>query len=155
MRLIRIYELATVIRAERATGRLDWNDVIAMLERTGAARFTFPALTLVEDLAPQTVDARRRRRASEISQTVLAGRVRSARRCAARLGRSLASDPSRDSAVPCAGRALVATQSRSSSARPPPTEPRSLAALGMTNQERSGGPNNNSISATWSRENKT
>jgi hypothetical protein len=58
MRLIRIYELATVIRAERASGRLDWTDVIATLERTGAARFTYPALTLVEDLAPQTVDAR-------------------------------------------------------------------------------------------------
>jgi len=58
MRLIRIYELATVIRAERAAGRLDWDEVIAILERTGTARFTYPALTLVEDLAPQTVDPR-------------------------------------------------------------------------------------------------
>jgi hypothetical protein len=58
MRLIRIYELVTVIRAERASGRLDWNEVIAMFERTDAARFTYPALTLAEDLAPQTVDAR-------------------------------------------------------------------------------------------------
>ena len=58
MRLVRIYELATVIRAERASGRLDWNEVIAMLERTGTARFTYPALTLVEDLAPQTIEAR-------------------------------------------------------------------------------------------------
>jgi hypothetical protein len=57
MRLIRIYELVAVIRAERAAGRLDWSEVIAILERTGAAGFTYPALALVEDLAPQTVDA--------------------------------------------------------------------------------------------------
>ncbi len=67
MRLIRIYELATVIRTERASGRLDWNEVIVMLERTGAARFTYPALTLVEDLAPHTVDARALAMAREAS----------------------------------------------------------------------------------------
>jgi hypothetical protein len=58
MRLIRIYELAIVIRAERGAGRLDWNVLIELLARTDTAGFTYPALTLVEDLAPHTVDAR-------------------------------------------------------------------------------------------------
>jgi Uncharacterised nucleotidyltransferase len=57
-RLLRLYELVEVIRADRANGRLDWNDLLAMLERTGAARFAWPAFALAEDLAPGTVDAR-------------------------------------------------------------------------------------------------
>ncbi|MEP7000737.1 MAG: nucleotidyltransferase family protein [bacterium] len=57
-RLLRLLEIVRVIRAERASGRLNWDDVLGMLERTGAARFAFPALTLVEHLAPGSVDAR-------------------------------------------------------------------------------------------------
>lgn len=57
-RLLRLVEIVRVIRAERASGRLDWDDFLAMLGRTGAARYAFPALSLAEDLAPGTVDAR-------------------------------------------------------------------------------------------------
>jgi hypothetical protein len=57
IRLMRVVELATVIRAERLAGRLDWRDVSALLARTGAAEYTYPALALVADLAPGTVDA--------------------------------------------------------------------------------------------------
>src|SRR5262245_40316326 len=58
IRLMRVFELATVIRAERLAGRLDWHEISDLLERTGATEFTFPAFALVEDLAPGTVDAR-------------------------------------------------------------------------------------------------
>ena len=47
-----------MIRTERAANRLDWNDVLAMLHRSGAARFTYPAFTLAEQLAPGTIDPR-------------------------------------------------------------------------------------------------
>lgn len=57
-RLLRIVEIIRVIRTERAAGRLDWVDFLATLERTGAARYAYPALVLAEDLAPGTVDAR-------------------------------------------------------------------------------------------------
>ncbi|MEO8621861.1 MAG: nucleotidyltransferase family protein [bacterium] len=57
-RLLRLVEIVRVIRAERAAGRLNWDDFLAMLERTGAARYAFPALTLAEHLAPGTVDQR-------------------------------------------------------------------------------------------------
>ena len=57
-RLLRLFELVQVIRADGARGRLDWDEVLAMLERTRAARYTYPALALVEELAPGTVDSR-------------------------------------------------------------------------------------------------
>ena len=57
-RLLRLVEIIRVIRTERAAGRLDWVDFLATLERTGAARYAYPALVLAEDLAPGTVDAR-------------------------------------------------------------------------------------------------
>ncbi len=57
-RLLRLVEMVRVIRADEKAGRLDWDALIAMLRRTGAARFTYPALALVEDLAPGSVDAR-------------------------------------------------------------------------------------------------
>ena len=57
-RLLRLVELVRVIRAERAAGRLAWDDVLARLRRTGAARFAHPAFALAEQLAPGTVDVR-------------------------------------------------------------------------------------------------
>jgi hypothetical protein len=57
-RLLRVVELVLMIRAEEGSGRLDWNELIAMVERTGTARFCYPAFALVEDLAPGTVDPR-------------------------------------------------------------------------------------------------
>jgi putative nucleotidyltransferase-like protein len=57
-RLLRLVEIVRVIRAERASGRLDWGEFLSMTKRTGAARFTYPALALAEDLAPGTVDPR-------------------------------------------------------------------------------------------------
>jgi hypothetical protein len=66
VRLMRLLEMVRVIRAEqfarpgaeRLAVAFDWDAVLGILERTGAARFTYPALALVEDLAPGTVDAR-------------------------------------------------------------------------------------------------
>jgi hypothetical protein len=57
-RLLRLYELVRVILADSAAGRLDWNALLAMLDRTGAARFAWPAFALAEELAPGTVDSR-------------------------------------------------------------------------------------------------
>ena len=57
MRLFRLVELAHVIRADERAGRLNWNDVFSAGERTGAARFLYPSLTLVDRLAPGVVDA--------------------------------------------------------------------------------------------------
>jgi hypothetical protein len=57
-RLLRLVEIVRVIRAERASGRLDWDDFLAILERTGSARYAFPALTLAEHLAPGSLDPR-------------------------------------------------------------------------------------------------
>ena len=58
IRLLRVYELINVIGIERAAGRLDWDRVNALIERTGSAAFTYPAFSLVEDLAPNTIDRR-------------------------------------------------------------------------------------------------
>jgi hypothetical protein len=57
-RLLRLVEIVRVICAERASGRLDWDEFLSMTKRTGAARYTYPALSLAEELAPGTVDAR-------------------------------------------------------------------------------------------------
>lgn len=56
MQLIRLVELALVIRRDRASGALRWEDLYALLERTGTTRFACPALALVERLVPGTVD---------------------------------------------------------------------------------------------------
>lgn len=52
-RLLRVYELALLTRRG-----LDWDRVLALLATTGAARFTWPALSLVENLAPNSIDPR-------------------------------------------------------------------------------------------------
>lgn len=57
-RLLRLLEIVRVIRADRASGRLDWDEFLSMTKRTGAARYAYPALALAEELAPGTVDAR-------------------------------------------------------------------------------------------------
>jgi hypothetical protein len=53
-RLLRLVEIVRIIRA----GGIDWNDVLTLLRESGAARFTYPAFALAEDLAPGTVDQR-------------------------------------------------------------------------------------------------
>jgi hypothetical protein len=57
-RLLRLVEIVRVIRADRASGRLDWDEFLSMTKRTGAARYTYPAFALAEELAPGSVDAR-------------------------------------------------------------------------------------------------
>ncbi len=57
-RLLRLVEIIRVVRAEIAAGRLVWDEVLAALHRTGAARFSWPAFALAEQLAPGTIDAR-------------------------------------------------------------------------------------------------
>jgi hypothetical protein len=58
MRLLRLVELVLVIRTDHAAGRLDWAAVEEELARMGVARFAWPALALVEQLAPGTIPQR-------------------------------------------------------------------------------------------------
>jgi hypothetical protein len=58
MRLMRLIDLVRVIRTDRAQDRLDWDELLAAFQRTGAARFTYPALAMAEDLAPGTIEPR-------------------------------------------------------------------------------------------------
>jgi hypothetical protein len=57
VRLIRIFELVVVARADLADGRLDRGALADLLERTDTGRFVYPALALAEELAPGTMDA--------------------------------------------------------------------------------------------------
>jgi hypothetical protein len=57
-RLLRLVELVLVIRRASALGTLDWSGVEEHLARRGTLRFAYPSLTLVERLAPGTVDDR-------------------------------------------------------------------------------------------------
>lgn len=54
--LVRLVEICFVIRSDRAAGRLRWDEFGSLLERCGAARFAYPALALVERLAPGIVE---------------------------------------------------------------------------------------------------
>jgi hypothetical protein len=55
-RLLRLYEMTHIIRADSAAGRFHWDDFLAMARRARVEQFTYPALSLVEYLAPGTVD---------------------------------------------------------------------------------------------------
>jgi hypothetical protein len=56
-RLLRLVELVLVVRRAESLGRLDWSEVEASLARRGTRRFAYPLLTLVEQLAPNSVPA--------------------------------------------------------------------------------------------------
>jgi putative nucleotidyltransferase-like protein len=58
MRLMRLVDLVRVIRTDLQRRKLDWDELLAAFERTGVARYTYPALALAEDLAPGTIDGR-------------------------------------------------------------------------------------------------
>jgi hypothetical protein len=55
VRLVRLFELVAVIRADVESRRLDWGDVTSLLDETRTGRFVYPALELAEELAPGTV----------------------------------------------------------------------------------------------------
>lgn len=55
--LIRLTELVLVIRAERAAGRLDWREFLALAEASRSLGLAYPGLALAEMLAPGTVPA--------------------------------------------------------------------------------------------------
>jgi hypothetical protein len=57
-RLLRLAELVLVIRRAHTLGTLDWSGVEEHLARRGTLRFAYPSLTLVERLAPGTVNER-------------------------------------------------------------------------------------------------
>jgi hypothetical protein len=57
-RLLRLVEMTYVIRADLANGRLDWDELLAMMRRTRTARYCYPAFALLEDLMPGLMDAR-------------------------------------------------------------------------------------------------
>lgn len=56
LQLIRIVELATVIRHDVLSGDLDWLELSALIGWLGISRFVFPAFELAEQLVPGTVD---------------------------------------------------------------------------------------------------
>jgi hypothetical protein len=56
LQLIRLVELALLIRRDVAAGVLDWRELDSLLANRAAHRFTFPAVALVERLAPGTID---------------------------------------------------------------------------------------------------
>lgn len=67
MRLLRLIEQALVVRRDLESGDLDWQEVEDVLARTKTLRFTYPAFTLVERLAPGTIDPRLLSRARSVS----------------------------------------------------------------------------------------
>lgn len=58
MQLIRLIELILVLRKDRGSSRLSFDELEALLARTDTGRFAYPALALADELAPGTVDAR-------------------------------------------------------------------------------------------------
>jgi hypothetical protein len=58
MQLVRLLELVWVIRSHGRCGRLSFGELDSLLQRTATGRFVYPALALVEELAPGSVDAR-------------------------------------------------------------------------------------------------
>jgi Uncharacterised nucleotidyltransferase len=56
LQLIRLFELALVLRGDGASGALAWPELTALLERADALRFAYPAFELTERLAPGTLD---------------------------------------------------------------------------------------------------
>jgi hypothetical protein len=55
LRLVRLFELITVIRRDTANGRLEWQALSDLFAATASARFCYPALALAEKLGPETV----------------------------------------------------------------------------------------------------
>jgi hypothetical protein len=53
--LLRLTELALVVRRDGAIGKLDWGKFLEGAAAMGGARFVYPALVLCERLAPQTI----------------------------------------------------------------------------------------------------
>ncbi len=53
--LIRLVELALVVRRDAESGTLDWREVVEAAEEVGALRFAYPALHLCGMLAPGSV----------------------------------------------------------------------------------------------------
>jgi hypothetical protein len=55
--LLRLVELALVIRRDIRAGSLDWEEFLAAAERARSLGFTYPALRLCEELIPHSVPA--------------------------------------------------------------------------------------------------
>src|SRR5205807_1820030 len=56
IQLMRVIELIQVLRADLASGRLDWPGLLALLRRTRTRRFAYPAFALAARLDPGGVD---------------------------------------------------------------------------------------------------
>jgi hypothetical protein len=56
MQMVRLLELVWVIRRDHASGRLSFEELDSLFERTDTGRFVYPALALADELAPGTVD---------------------------------------------------------------------------------------------------
>lgn len=53
--VLRVFELGLVIRRDGADGRLDWTEFLRGASAIGGARFVYPALVFVEQLAPGSI----------------------------------------------------------------------------------------------------
>jgi hypothetical protein len=53
--VLRVLELALVIRRDTAEGTFDWNEFLRGASLVGGARFVYPALVFAKQLAPETV----------------------------------------------------------------------------------------------------
>jgi hypothetical protein len=76
LQLLRLVELVFVIQRDSVSGALAWPSLARLLETSRALRFVYPALDLVEALAPGTVEgtllARVRREATPRQRSVVA-----------------------------------------------------------------------------------
>jgi hypothetical protein len=56
LQLVRLVELALLLRRDAEAGILDWSALDTLITDRAAHRFTYPAFSLVERLAPGTID---------------------------------------------------------------------------------------------------
>lgn len=62
IQLVKLLELALVLRADAASGALEWNGLADLLDGSGATRFAYPAFALADRLVPGTLDPAFRKR---------------------------------------------------------------------------------------------
>jgi hypothetical protein len=53
--VLRLFELALIIRRDSAEGKLDWRGFLQGASAMGGARFVYPALVFAAQLAPDTI----------------------------------------------------------------------------------------------------
>ncbi|MES2178519.1 MAG: nucleotidyltransferase family protein [Gemmatimonadota bacterium] len=57
-RLLRLYEIVSIVRSVQMRDGLDWDGILAQMASLRVAHYTYPAFVLAEALAPGTIDPR-------------------------------------------------------------------------------------------------